>query len=164
MAPWHSNPDWRCTVVPHGHAGLGEFTPQSVFYEQGRFGRLFPTLPPFAADTQLIRDALRELGAKDGPMDAGDDLSDPITLITDPAKSVDNPDNPAISAGFTFLGQFLDHDMTFDPTSSLARGRIRSRFGTSASRRSTSTTSMEVARASRPTSTTPRSTADGPRS
>jgi hypothetical protein len=22
---------------------------------------------------------------------------------------------------FTFLGQFLDHDMTFDPTSSLAR-------------------------------------------
>ena|SRR5829696_1330620 len=24
-------------------------------------------------------------------------------------------------AGFTFLGQFLDHDMTFDPTSSLAR-------------------------------------------
>ena len=54
-------------------------------------------------------------------MDAADDLSDPITLITDPAKSVNNPDNPAITAGFTFLGQFLDHDMTFDPTSSLAR-------------------------------------------
>src|SRR4051794_4336433 len=54
-------------------------------------------------------------------MDAADDLSDPITLITDPAKSVHNPDNPAITAGFTFLGQFIDHDMTFDPTSSLAR-------------------------------------------
>jgi hypothetical protein len=79
----------------HGHADLGGFTPQSVFYEQGRFGRLFPTLPPFAADTPLIRDALIELGAKGGPMDAGDDLSDPITLITDPAKSVHNPDNPA---------------------------------------------------------------------
>jgi Animal haem peroxidase len=107
--------------VPHGHAGLGEFTPQSVFYEQGRFGRLFPTLPAFAADTELIRDALAELGAKNGPMDAGDDLSDPITLITDPGKSINNPDNPTIGAGFTFLGQFLDHDMTFDPTSSLAR-------------------------------------------
>jgi Animal haem peroxidase len=107
--------------MPHGHASLGEFTPQSVFYGQGRFGRLFPTLPAFAADTPLIRDALAELGAKGGPMDAGDDLSDPITLITDPAKSVHNPDNPAISAGFTFLGQFLDHDVTFDPTSSLAR-------------------------------------------
>jgi|SRR5215211_3604953 len=105
----------------HGHADLGESTPQSVFYDQGRFGRLFPTLPAFAADTQLIRDALLELGAKSGPMDPGDDLSDPISLITDPAKSVNNPDNPSITAGFTFLGQFVDHDMTFDPTSSLAR-------------------------------------------
>ena len=54
-------------------------------------------------------------------MDAGDDLSDPISLLTDPAKSVNNPDNPDSTAGFTFFGQFLDHDMTFDPTSSLAR-------------------------------------------
>jgi hypothetical protein len=107
--------------MPHGHAGLGESTPRSVFYDQGRFGRLFPTLPPFAADTKLLRDALAELGAANGPMDAGDDLSDPIALITDPSKSVDNPDNPALTAGFTFLGQFIDHDMTFDPTSSLAR-------------------------------------------
>jgi hypothetical protein len=107
--------------MAHGHAGLGETTPQSIFYDRGRFGRLFPTLPPFAADTPLIRDALAELGAKGGPMDPGDDLSDPVTLITDPAKSVNNPNNPTISAGFTFLGQFIDHDMTFDPTSSLAR-------------------------------------------
>src|SRR5436190_4209849 len=107
--------------MPHGHADLGEVTPQSIFYEQGRFGRLFPTLPVFAADTPLLRDALTELGAKGGPMDAGDDLSDPIALITDPAKSANNPDNPTITAGFTFLGQFIDHDMTFDPTSSLAR-------------------------------------------
>jgi hypothetical protein len=107
--------------VPHGHADLGESTPVSRFYDQGRFGRLFPTLPAFAANTKLMRDALEELGAKDGPMDAADDLSDPITLITDPAKSINNPDNPTITAGFTFFGQFLDHDMTFDPTSSLAR-------------------------------------------
>jgi hypothetical protein len=107
--------------MAHGHADLGDLTPQSVFYDQGRFGRLFPTLPPFAADTPLIRDALAELGAAGGPMDPTDDLSDPITLITDPAKSAHNPDNPTIVAGFTFLGQFLDHDMTFDPTSSLAR-------------------------------------------
>jgi hypothetical protein len=107
--------------MPHGHANLGEVTPRSVFYEQGRFGRLFPTLPPFAADTPLIRGALVELGAAGGPMDAADDLSDPITLITDPGKSAHNPNNPTITAGFTFLGQFLDHDMTFDPTSSLAR-------------------------------------------
>lgn len=107
--------------MSHGHADLGESTPGSVFYDQGRFGRLFPALPPFAADTPLIRDALVELGAPGGPMDAADPVSDPITLITDPAKRVNNPDNPRLTAGFTFLGQFLDHDMTFDPTSSLAR-------------------------------------------
>jgi len=28
-------------------------------------------------------------------------LSDPIALITDPAKSAGNPDNPTITAGFT---------------------------------------------------------------
>ncbi len=107
--------------MTHGHARLGVSTPQSVHYEQGRFGRLFPALPPFADDTPRVRAALMELGAKSGPMNAGDDLSDPISLITVPAKSANNPDNPAITAGFTFLGQFLDHDMTFDPTSSLKR-------------------------------------------
>lgn len=107
--------------MPHGHAELGTTTPRSVFYDRGRFGRLFPWLPPFAADTPTVRAALAELGAKGGPMDAGDDLSDPVTLITDPGKSAHNPDNPAMPAGFTFLGQFIDHDMTFDPTSSLAR-------------------------------------------
>src|SRR6266498_1104433 len=107
--------------MPHGDAQLGGTTPRSVLYDQGRFGRLLPTLQVFAEDPPSLRDALAEVGAKDGPMDARDDLSDPITLITDPAKSANNPDNPAITAGFTFLGQFIDHDMTFDPTSSLAR-------------------------------------------
>ncbi|MDQ6637645.1 MAG: peroxidase [Candidatus Dormibacteraeota bacterium] len=107
--------------MAHGEVDAGHLTPRSTFYDQGRFGRLFPTLPPFAADTPLIRAALTELGAPGGAMDAGDDLSDPITLITDPAKSLHNPNNPTMTAGVTFLGQFLDHDMTFDPTSSLAR-------------------------------------------
>ncbi len=107
--------------MSHGNADNGVTTPQSTFYEQGRFGRMFPALPPFSADTPSIRDALVEIGKPGGMMDAQDDLSDPVTLITDPAKSAHNPNNPTLTAGFTFLGQFLDHDMTFDPTSSLAR-------------------------------------------
>ncbi len=82
---------------------------------------MFPTLAPFAADTPTTRQALLEIGSPGGIMDAGDDPSDPVALITSPALSVHNPDNPALTAGFTFLGQFIDHDMTFDPTSSLAR-------------------------------------------
>ena len=30
-------------------------------------------------------------------------------------------DNPAIPAGYTYFGQFIDHDITFDPVSSLQR-------------------------------------------
>jgi hypothetical protein len=109
--------------MPHGDADHGVTTPRSTFYDQGRFGRLFPTLPPFASDTPLVRAALTELGKPSGLMDADDVLSDPVALITNPALSADNPDNPRLSAGMTFLGQFLDHDMTFDPTSSLARAQ-----------------------------------------
>ena len=68
-----------------------------------------------------MREALNEIGRAGGIMDPDDDMSDPIKSITDPAKSLNNPDNPELSAGFTFLGQFLDHDLTFDPTSSLER-------------------------------------------
>ncbi len=43
----------------------------------------------------------------------------PVALIVDPALSVNNPNNPAHTAGTTFMGQFMDHDMTFDLTSRL---------------------------------------------
>lgn len=40
-------------------------------------------------------------------------------------RSPDEQENPNIDAGFTFLGQFIDHDITFDPTpiSDLKRDR-----------------------------------------
>lgn len=85
------------------------------------FTRMFPNLPPFAADTPALHQALLELGKPGGLMDARDDLSDPKTLITDPTKSLNNPDNPTMIAGMTFLGQFLDHDLTFDRTSILGQ-------------------------------------------
>ena len=37
----------------HGNADIGELTFRSRFYQQGRSGRLFPTLAPFAADQLL---------------------------------------------------------------------------------------------------------------
>jgi hypothetical protein len=55
-------------------------------------------------------------------MDAKDDLTkDPKDLITDPTLQVKNPNSPIMGAGMTFLGQFIDHDITFDPTTSLER-------------------------------------------
>ena len=109
-------------MTRHGQMPLGgENPPRSTYYEQGKFGRLFPSLPPFAMDSPQLREALKEIGKKGGIMDPKDDLSDPVGLIINPAKNVENPNNPNLTAGITFLGQFLDHDMTFDTTSSLER-------------------------------------------
>jgi len=96
--------------------------PLSKYFDSGRFGRMFGDLPPFASDTPEIRAALLEIGKAGGVMDAKDKLSEgPIKLITDAPLSAKNPNNPALTAGFTFLGQFIDHDITSDPTSSLER-------------------------------------------
>ncbi|MBA3597170.1 MAG: peroxidase [Methylibium sp.] len=98
----------------------GDSPPTSSFYDQGKFGRLFGNLPPFAADTPSKRAALKELGKQGGLMDAMDQLTaHPRDLITDANLSLNNSDNPDMPAGMTFLGQFLDHDLTLDITSSL---------------------------------------------
>lgn len=103
----------------HGRIyGFGNNPPNSTYYDRGKFGRMFPQLPPFAADTPTLRGELNELGKKDGPMDAQDNLATgPKELIGNPGPI--NLDNPNMTAGMTFLGQFLDHDMTLDGTSSL---------------------------------------------
>jgi hypothetical protein len=80
---------------------------------------MFPELQPFAPPTDTARDQAKKLGEKGGLLDAKDDLSDPILSITDPARSVNNPDNLSMTAGVTFFGQFLDHDVTLDPRSPL---------------------------------------------
>jgi hypothetical protein len=93
----------------------------SQYHDKGKFGRMFGNLPAFADDTTKVRNALMDIGKVDGIMDAKDDLTDPIKLITQLDRQVNNPNSPVMSAGITFLAQFIDHDMTFDPTSSLER-------------------------------------------
>ena len=84
------------------------------------FGRIF-RLPPFAQQSPKVEAALRELGKPGGLLDAADPLAaGPKALIVDLALSANNPNNPSQTAGTTFLGQFLDHDVTFDATSRLA--------------------------------------------
>ena len=85
----------------------------------GHFGRMF-RLPPFAPPTDAVREGLLELGKADGIMDAADNLAaGPVELILDPTLNLVNRNNPNHTAGATFMGQFLDHDMTFDTRSRL---------------------------------------------
>ena len=84
------------------------------------FTRMFPQLPPFAPQTPEMRAQMQELGAIGGLLDAHDNLTDPIQSIINPAVfSPFNPDNPNMTAGVTFFGQFLDHDITLNKTSPL---------------------------------------------
>src|SRR5258708_15497563 len=90
----------------HGAAPRGShFSPGSALFE-GRFGRMFRTLPAAEFD----EDDLKELAKK---MTA--DHEDRPT----PETQDDDEENQGISAGYTYLGQFIDHDLTFDPASSL---------------------------------------------
>jgi Animal haem peroxidase len=77
--------------------------------DPGMFGRMFPQLDKFRPDDAKL-DALAE---------AMQDVAAPPTSV-DPATgalNIDRGDNPNVPAGFTYLGQFIDHDITLDLTS-----------------------------------------------
>lgn len=83
----------------HGTRTRGiDMVPQGPFYE-GRFGRMFGKIPTFQQDEE----ELRRLGA---------------AMVENGEGDLDNPDIPS---GYTYVGQFIDHDITFDPSSSLQR-------------------------------------------
>ncbi len=117
---------------PAAHGGVRgmTFDRRSSQFE-GRFGRLFRSLPA----AQWSDAALRELagdGHQENRMSAEAETNDaqpplPVAPAEDvddagkPRKSRlhDDEENSGIDAGYTYLGQFIDHDITFDPASSL---------------------------------------------
>lgn len=98
----------RHAVASHGVAPERgrERTPRSST-DHGRFGRMFRSAPVY----EVPQDELRELGAR---------MAGPATPDV-PLGTIDPAENAAIPAGYTYLAQFLDHDITFDPVSSLER-------------------------------------------
>src|SRR5207247_3998126 len=86
-----------------------DLAPRSVFLE-GRYGRMFRYLPP--------------LEIAEGDLDKLDDLAKLMFERDDAGKADEERDKEfdgPIPAGFTYFGQFIDHDITFDPVSSLQR-------------------------------------------
>ena len=77
---------------------------------QGRFGRMFRSLTPakFGATDDAAQANLAMLGAAmSAPFDAPKDGKD--------------DEESGIPALYTYFGQFIDHDITFDPASSLQK-------------------------------------------
>jgi hypothetical protein len=87
-----------------------------------RFSRMFQ-LPSFADPrSSAVRNAMSDIGKLGGVLDARDPLNEgPVRLITNPELSPRNIDQNIanMTAGTTFVGQFLDHDITFDNSSPL---------------------------------------------
>ncbi len=77
---------------------------------QGRFGRMFRALPP----AQYGKNEAESLANLDA-------LGDAMTSSFDPPKDGRDDEESGIPALYTYLGQFLDHDITFDPMSSLVK-------------------------------------------
>lgn len=72
----------------------------SHYFDKEKFSKLFPDLPSFATNTPQLRTALRDIGKKDGIMDANDDLTlPPQDHITNLAVQVQNLNSPVMTAG-----------------------------------------------------------------
>jgi hypothetical protein len=104
-----------------GLLGVQNALAQRFVLREDKFGRMFPQLDPFFRRASAdLNAALLEIGKRGGILDAQDDLAaGPVALIGDPALNVNNPNSPTHTAGATFMGQFMDHDLTFDLTSAL---------------------------------------------
>jgi hypothetical protein len=81
---------------------------------QGRFGRMFRSLPKASfgkTDDENVQN-LTSLGFQI-PSKSG------MSALFDPPTDGPDPEESGIPALYTYLGQFIDHDITFDPASSL---------------------------------------------
>jgi hypothetical protein len=94
----------------HGYQLRGFGAPARSPSFEGRFGRLFGLLPPArfgASDADNIAN-LSKLGLS-------------MSADFDPPKDGPDAEESGIPALYTYLGQFIDHDITFDPASSLQK-------------------------------------------
>lgn len=90
----------------HGFDYASAHVPRGRFNTPGRFGRMFPWLRSLKA----FDPGPDELGKVGGAMDGGN-----------PPPTDTTQNNDRMKAGYTFLGQFVDHDLTLDTTSILER-------------------------------------------
>jgi len=97
-------------VRPHGVGVRGAALSRNSLLFQGRFGRIFRALPP------------ADFGDKDADSIAAlETLGVAMIADADPPKDGPDDEESGIPAVYTYFGQFIDHDLTFDPASSLQR-------------------------------------------
>jgi hypothetical protein len=99
----------------HGGGVRGDNSVLRSSQFEGRFGRMFRNLPSAEWPKQVLIDLGSAMTSD--PEAVG---NFPTAAFEDDTKRIqDDEENAGISAGYTYLGQFIDHDITFDPASSL---------------------------------------------
>jgi Animal haem peroxidase len=114
----------------HGSLRGADVLHQSRTHE-GRFGRMFRALPAAEFDYKdLVKlagtgepnaDAPQGIMANPEAADNPDGHGHLIPIAHPESEGADDEENFGIAAGYTYLGQFIDHDITFDPMSSLMK-------------------------------------------
>jgi len=104
----HLSPSLFGLFAHHGKPLRGLMSTATSPEFQGRFGRMFRSLPAakYGATDDESRAALLALGQA-------------MTASIDAAKDGADPEESGIPALYTYLGQFIDHDITFDPMTTL---------------------------------------------
>src|SRR5436189_854176 len=99
-----------------------ELAPRSVLIA-GRFGRMFRNLPGLEPSEGALKKLAGDMLEPPEKDDNGGDQPPPEPPPYPDGGADHGPDfdNPAIPAGYTYLGQFIDHDITFDPMSELQK-------------------------------------------
>lgn len=110
-----------------GHGSLrGADSPSSSSQFEGLFGRMFRTLPAASFKDKDLADLADAMTAEPEVVEdpPGTKKKDPLGHLIPKAtkeSQLDDEENLGIPAGYTYLGQFIDHDITFDPASSLQK-------------------------------------------
>jgi len=112
----------------HGGGVRGSDLPRRSRQFEGTFGRMFRSLPPALFKEEDLRKLAAPGGMTAEPEAERDDegkikrnAEGFILCEATLENEIDGEENFAIPAGYTYLGQFIDHDLTFDPASSLQR-------------------------------------------
>lgn len=85
-------------IAAHGHGvrGMSRESLQALAgnADPGKFGKMFPRLAPLHAEDDALFELAKAMRDEKG----------------------DTGDHPTLPAGYTYLGQFVDHDITLDTT------------------------------------------------
>jgi hypothetical protein len=99
-APLPGAPKWKHAVGDPRGIDIAVTSGRNA---EARYGLMFKSLPAYSPPDDLLTALAESMVEERGP-------------LSDVSQSNDGYDNPYLPAGYTYLGQFIDHDMTRDET------------------------------------------------